>query len=254
MPYVLPEGPSLNSTKSLVSGKNSFSNLRKRNVRSSAGSGKPRSKLCKLKQHRRQQQQPQVSKDCTSICLDRISLEVKMIVRFRRVHHCFFISISMSFMWPELLKQQPWAILPLILIARIVSAIAAVTQLVIGALLESYPWSVAASWVWCRCLSLLSLSLSRFVSTWSEFSLLWSMVLSPRSPWSERAETARFDFNREIPKIGIQGKIITVWWPMRKGGLLIESIARVIAPPHVPVGQKRLRSWQKNSCSRSHRE
>ena len=39
---VPPEGPSQNSTKSLVSGKNSFLNPKKRNVRNSAGSGKPR--------------------------------------------------------------------------------------------------------------------------------------------------------------------------------------------------------------------
>ena len=45
MPFVPPEGPSQNSTKSLVSGKNLFLNLKKKNFRSSAGSGKPRPKL-----------------------------------------------------------------------------------------------------------------------------------------------------------------------------------------------------------------
>ena len=45
MPSVPPEGLSQNSTKSLVSGKNLFLNLKKKNVRSSAGSGKPRLKL-----------------------------------------------------------------------------------------------------------------------------------------------------------------------------------------------------------------
>ena len=45
MPFVPPEGPSQNSTKSLASGKNLFLNLKKKNFRSSAGSGKPRLKL-----------------------------------------------------------------------------------------------------------------------------------------------------------------------------------------------------------------
>ena len=45
MPSVPLEGPSQSSTKSLVSGKNSFLNPKKENVRSSAGSGKPRPKL-----------------------------------------------------------------------------------------------------------------------------------------------------------------------------------------------------------------
>ena len=219
MPSVPPEGLSQNSTKSLVSGKNLFLNLKKKNFRSSAGSGKLRLKLWTLKQ---QQQKRQTSRACKSL-IDRVSLEVKMIVRFRRVHH-FYFSI---FKWQELLKQQLRLTSLPILIAKIVSTIAAVAQSAIGVLLEAY-LALAAWWEWlCQLLSLSSLSLSRYASTWSVFSLLLSMVLLPRLPWSEHAENTRFDFNREIPKLGIQGKFNTVWWPMRKGGLLIESIAWV---------------------------
>ena len=170
MPSVPPEGLSQNSTKSLVSGKNLFLNLKKKNFRSSAGSGKPRLKPWALKQ---QQQKRQTSRACKSLWIDRISLEVKMIVRFRRVHH-FYFSI---FKWQELLKQQLRLTSLLILIAKIVSTIAAVAQSAIGVLLEAY-LALAAWWEWlCQLLSLSSLSLSRYASTWSVFSLLWSMVL-----------------------------------------------------------------------------